>query len=56
MEFCPYQYRHNQYNINQEYIAIKELENLINIKDLEVFYFKYNNAIEKIEKIKVGEE
>lgn len=46
---------YNQYNINQAYIAIKELENLINIKDLEVFYFKYNNAMEKIEKIKIGE-
>ena len=46
---------YNQYNINQAYIAIKELENLINIKDLEVFYFKYNNAMEKIEKIKTGE-
>lgn len=45
----------NQYNINQSYIAIKELENLINIKDLDIFYLKYNNAIEKIEKIKIGE-
>ena len=46
---------YNQYNINQAYIAIKELENLINIKDLDIFYFKYNNAIEQIEKIKTGE-
>lgn len=46
---------YNQYNINQAYIAIKELENLINIKDLEVFYFKYKIAMEKIEKIKTGE-
>ena len=46
---------YNQYNINLAYIAIKELENLINVKDLEVFYFKYNNAMEKIEKIKTGE-
>ena len=46
---------YNQYNINKAYIAIKELENLINIKDLEVFYFKYKNAMENIEKIKIGE-
>lgn len=46
---------YNQYNVNQAYIAIKELENLINIKDLEVFYFKYNNAMEKLEKIEIGE-
>lgn len=46
---------YNQYNINQAYIAIKELENLINIKDLDVFYLKYNNAMEKIKTIKIGE-
>lgn len=40
--------RYNQYNVNQAYIAIKELENMINIKDIDVFYFKYNNAINKL--------
>ena len=40
--------KYNQYNINQSYIAVKELENLINIKDLSVFYFKYNIAINKL--------
>ena len=40
--------KYNQYNINQAYIAVKELENLINIKDLSVFYFKYNTAISKL--------
>lgn len=34
-----------QYNINKTYVAVKELENLINIKDLDVFYIKYNIAI-----------
>lgn len=40
--------KYNQYNINQAYIAVKELENIINIKDLNVFYFKYNTAINKL--------
>lgn len=38
----------SQYNINQAYIAVKELENLIDIKDLDIFYFKYKIAIEKL--------
>ena len=42
---------YNQYNINQAYIAVKELENLINVKDLDIFYFKYNIAMEKLENI-----
>ena len=37
-----------QYNINQTYIAIKELENIINIKDLDVFHIKYNIAINNL--------
>ena len=41
----------NQYNINQAYISIKELENLINIKDLDVFYLKYKIAIQKLQNI-----
>jgi len=47
--------KYNQYNINQAYIAIKELENLINIKDTNVFYIKYKNAMNNIKKIKTGE-
>ena len=43
--------RYSQYNINQAYIAIKELENLINVKDLELFYLKYNIAMQKIQNI-----
>lgn len=43
--------QYNQYNINQAYIAVKELENLINVKDLDVFYIKYNIAMEKLENI-----
>ena len=41
----------NQYNINQIYISIKELENIINIKNLDIFYFKYMNSMEKLENI-----
>lgn len=41
----------SQYNINQAYISIKELENLINIKDLDVFYLKYKIAIQKLQNI-----
>lgn len=40
--------KYNQYNINQAYIAVKELENIVNIKDLSVFYFKYNAAINRL--------
>jgi len=43
--------KYNQYNINQAYIAVKELENLINIKNLELFYIKYSIAIEKLQNI-----
>lgn len=43
--------KYNQYNINQAYIAVKELENLINIKDLDIFYFKYNIAMDKLQNI-----
>ena len=43
--------RYKQYNINQAYIAVKEMENLINVKDLDIFYMKYNIAIEKLENI-----
>ena len=40
-----------QYNINQAYIAIKELENIINIKDVNVFYSKYKFTISKLESL-----
>ena len=43
--------QYNQYNINQAYIAVKELENLINVKDLDLFYFKYQIAINKLKNI-----
>lgn len=41
--------KYNQYNINQAYVAVKEMENLINIKDLDVFYIKYNIAIQQLQ-------
>lgn len=47
--------KYNQYNINQAYIAVKELENLINIKDINIFYLKYKIAIDRIQKIEIGE-
>lgn len=43
--------QYEQYNINQAYIAVKELENLINIKDIDLYYMKYNIAMEKLENI-----
>ena len=43
--------KYEQYNINQAYIAVKELENLINIKDIDLYYMKYNIAMEKLENI-----
>ena len=41
--------KYNQYNINQAYVAVKEMENLINVKDLDIFYLKYKIAMEKLE-------
>lgn len=43
--------QYNQYNINQAYIAVKELENIINVRDLDVFYIKYNIAMQKLQNI-----
>ena len=43
--------KYSQHNINQIYIRIKELENIINIKDLNLFYFKYKNVIDKLESL-----
>lgn len=40
-----------QYNINQAYVAVKEMENIINIKDIDIFNIKYNIAIQKLENI-----
>lgn len=47
--------KYSQYNINQAYVSIKELENIINSKDLKVFYFKYKIVMDNIEKIETGE-
>lgn len=43
--------QYSQYNINQAYIAVKELENLINIKDIDVFHIKYLIAVKKLDNI-----
>lgn len=43
--------KYNQYNINQAYVALKEMENLINVKDLDVFYIKYSIAMQKLQNI-----
>lgn len=43
--------QYNQYNINQAYIALKELENIINVRDLDVFYIKYNITMQKLQNI-----
>lgn len=43
--------KYSQYNINQAYISVKELENIINVKDLDVFYIKFRIAIEKLQNI-----
>ena len=40
-----------QYNVNQAYIAIKELENIINIQDIDIFYIKYSIAMKKLNSI-----
>lgn len=42
---------YEQYNINQAYIAAKEMENIINIKDMDVFYIKYQIALDKLENL-----
>lgn len=46
---------YNQYNINQAYVSVKELENVLNIKDINVFYIKYRLAIKNVDKIRIGE-
>lgn len=43
--------KYNQYTINQAYVAVKELENIINVRDLDVFYIKYNIAMQKLQNI-----
>lgn len=42
---------YNQYNLYQAYVAIKELENTIYSKDAELFYWKYNIAMDKLNQI-----
>ena len=41
----------NQYNINQAYVAVKEMENIINIKDIDVFHIKCKIALDKLENL-----
>lgn len=43
--------KYNQYNINQAYIAIKELENIINVKDIDLFYLKYKIVNQKLKQL-----
>ena len=43
--------QYSQYNINQAFIAVKELENIINVKDLDIFYIKYIIAIKKLDNL-----
>ena len=43
--------RFNKYNIYQAYIVVKELENIINVQDIDVFYLKYKIAMQKLENI-----
>lgn len=40
-----------QYNLNQVYVAIKELENIINTKNIDIFYLKYNIVMSKVKNI-----
>jgi len=42
---------YSQYNINQAYVAVREMENLINIKDVDVFYIKCKIALDKLENL-----
>lgn len=37
-----------QYNINQAYVAVKEMENIIYIKDVDVFQIKCKIALDKL--------
>lgn len=39
---------YNQYNLNQAYVAVKELENTIITKNLELFYWKYTITMDKL--------
>lgn len=43
--------QYEQYNINQTYVAIKEMENIVNIKNKELFYIKYQLALDKLENL-----
>ncbi len=40
---------YKQYNINQAFVAVKEMENLINIKDKNIFLIKYKIAMDKLQ-------
>lgn len=43
--------KYSQYNINQAYISVKELESIINSKNINVFNVKFNIAIKKVSNI-----
>lgn len=43
--------KYSQYNINQTYISVKELESIINSKNINIFNLKYNIAIKKMSNI-----
>jgi len=46
-----YNDRKNQYNINQAFVAIKEMENLLSIKDNDVFFIKCKIALDKLQNL-----
>lgn len=43
--------KYSQYNIKQAYISVKELESIINSKNINVFNVKFNIAIKKVSNI-----
>ena len=45
--------KYEQYNINQAYISIKEMENLISIKDINLYYMKYLTALNRLQNISI---
>lgn len=42
---------YEQYNINQAYVAVKEMENVINVKNNKIFSIKYKIALDKLENL-----
>ncbi len=43
-----------QMSINKTYVLINELQNTISTRDLDIFYIKYKNLVQEIDKILVG--